>query len=49
MDRLSIYDPIVGSFVDGLQADRVSLNTGVVCASLRVRGEVERFKESRAI
>jgi hypothetical protein len=49
MDRLSICSPTVESFVDGVQADRVRLNTGVVCASLGVRGEVERLDESRAI
>jgi len=49
MDRLSICRPAVESFVDDVQADRSSLNTGVVCASLGVREEVETFDESRAI
>ena len=43
MDRLSNCIPTVESFVDGVQADRVRLNTGVVCTGLGVRGEVERL------
>jgi hypothetical protein len=49
VDRLSNCIPTVESFVDGVQADRVRLNTGVVCTGLGVRGEVERLNESRAI
>ena len=44
MDRLSICIPTVESFVDGVQADRVRLNTGVVGTSLGVRGEVGKVE-----